>query len=117
MRKRIIEEKSLAFGIRIINMTKYLKEKDTDRNILSQISRSGTSIGANIAEGSYSQSNADYITKHQIALKEANETSYWLSLLYKTKSLSEAEYCSINDDLIEIIKILTSILKTSKGIS
>jgi len=83
--------------------------------MLNQIERSGTSIGANVCEGSYAQSTSDYISKHSIALKEANETKYWLTLLYNAKKLSDAEFNSMQADLIEIIKILTKLINTSKG--
>lgn len=115
MKKRIIEEKGLAFGIRITNMVKYLRKNNKGIN-LDQVLRSGTSIGANICEGTYAQSTADYITKHTIAIKEANETKYWFEINYASGELTTAEYESMTSDLIEIIKILTSIIKRSKGL-
>ena len=83
--------------------------------MLNQIYRSGTSIGANVAESQYAQSRADFFTKLTIALKEANETQYWIGRLYAGGSLSEKEYDSIKADGEEIIKLLTSITKTVKG--
>ena len=77
--------------------------------------RSGTSIGANIRESEHAQSKADFIHKLSIALKEANETEYWLDLLYETKYVSESEFQSIKPKVIEILKILVSIINTSKG--
>lgn len=115
MKKRIIEDKGLAFGIRISNMVDYLRSKKVGVN-LDQILRSGTSIGANVCEGTYAQSTADYITKHTIALKEANETRFWIEINYGKGYLTEREYVSIHNDVIEIIKILTAIIKKSKGI-
>jgi four helix bundle protein len=76
-----------------------------------QICKSGTSIGANIAEAQRAQSTADFVSKMKIALKEANETQYWLRLLYETKYLSGKEYASLDRDLSEILKILTAICK------
>ena len=76
-----------------------------------QICKSGTSIGANVAEAQRAQSTADFVSKMKIALKEANETQYWLKLLYETKYLSDREYVSLHSDLLEILKILTAICK------
>ena len=93
-------------------MYQYLIDKKKEKIISKQIIRSGTSIGANAAESKYAQSRMDFISKLSIALKEANETSYWLNRLYKT----EEQYRSITDDNDSIIRILTKIIKTSKGI-
>ena len=76
-----------------------------------QICKSGTSIGANAAEAQRAQSTADFVSKMKIALKEANETQYWLKPLYETKYLSDREYVSLHSDLLEILKILTAICK------
>jgi four helix bundle protein len=77
--------------------------------------RSGTSIGANIREAEHAQSKADFIHKLSISLKEANETEYWLDLLFETKYLSETEFQNIKNKIVEILKILTSIINTSKN--
>lgn len=90
-KKNIIKEKSFAFAIDIVNLYKVL----TDRKefVLSkQLLRSGTSIGANVRESEHAQSKADFIHKLSISLKEANETEYWLDLLYETKYLSDIEF-------------------------
>ena len=79
-----------------------------------QILRSGTSVGANVREGIHAQSRNDFISKMNIALKEAGETDYWLELLFKTGYISETEYKNIAEDCNRIIKILASIVKTSK---
>ena len=76
-----------------------------------QICKSGTSIGANVAEAQRAQSAADFVSKMKIALKEANETQYWLRLLYETKYITEKEFSSIHEDLLEILRILTAICK------
>ena len=114
-RDNIIIEKTETFADRITRMYRYLSDKrQGDKDMLKQIIRSGTSIGANVSEGQFAQSKADFMTKMTIALKEANETRYWLKRLYAFGSLSEKEYSSIIADNEEIISILTVITKTTK---
>ena len=114
--ENIIVEKSERFADRITKMYKYLSEKRSgDKDMLKQIVRSGTSIGANVSEGQYAKTKADFLTKMSIALKEANETRFWLKRLYAFGSLSEKEFISIIKDSEEIISILTVITKTTKG--
>ena len=84
---------SIEFAVEILNMVKKLKTQQT-LTIANQISRAGTSIGANFHEAQYAHGKADFIAKLQIALKEANETGYWLELLYKTNYITESEYKS-----------------------
>ena len=110
----IIENKSFDFAIRIVNLCKYLREKK-EYVLSKQLLRSGTSIGANVAEAEQAQSPADFVSKMNIALKETSETKYWLQLLFATKYLKEKEYLSINNDCVEIEKILVSIIKNSKS--
>ena len=108
-----VEEKSFLFAIRIVNLSKYLTGKN--EHVLSkQILRSGTSIGANIAEAQQAQSTADFISKLNIALKESSETNYWLRLLNATKYLTDTEFSSLLNDCREIEKMLTAIIKSSK---
>ena len=108
-------EKSEAFADRIGKMCVYLQSRRRgNHDMVRQINRSGTSIGANIAEGIYAQSGLDFISKFSIALKEANETKYWLDRLYAKGVLLSNEYDSIVKDNLEIIYILTSIIKTMK---
>ena len=115
-RDNIIVEKSDRFADRITNMYRYLSEKRRDdRDMLKQIVRSGTSVGANISEGQFAQSKADFLTKMTIALKEANETRFWIKRLHAYGSLSDIEFDSIIKDNEEIISILTVITKTTKG--
>lgn len=109
-----VQSKSEDFAIRVCKLYEFLKGQKKETVISKQILRSGTSIGANIAEALYAESNDDFIHKLKIARKEANETSYWLKLLYKTDKLSEIEYNSINADCQELIKILSSIILTSE---
>ena len=109
MRENTIMEKSLAFSVRIVNLQKYLTEQKKEYVISKQICKSGTSIGANVAEAQRAQSTADFVSKMKIALKEANETQYWLQLLHQTNFLSSKEFDSIHNDVVEILKILTAI--------
>ncbi len=113
--KSIIEEKSKRFAIRIIKLYKYLNAEKKEFVISKQMLRSGTSIGANVKEGEYGQSTADFISKMSIALKEAAETLYWLELLVQTDYITQEQYESISSDCIELIKILTSIVKSTKS--
>ena len=110
----IIDKKSKAFALRIIKLYKQLREVDKEFVLSKQILRSGTSIGANSRERKNSQSKADFINKLSIALKEADETQYWLELLYESAIINENIFCSLNNDLKEIIAIITSSIKTAK---
>ena len=114
--ENIIVKKTEDFSDRIIRMYKYLlKKKEGNTDILKQVLRSGTSIGANIAESKYAQSEADFLTKMTIALKEANETRFWLKRLYGGDYLTDIEYQSIIKDKEEIINILVKITGTLKS--
>ena len=108
-------EKSKAFAVRIIKLCRYLAETKKEFILSKQLLRSGTSIGANLREASRAQSNADFVSKCSIALKEADETCYWLELLHESDYLSDAEFNSIYPEAEELVKILTSIIKTSKS--
>ena len=110
----ILEEKSYAFALRIVKAYKYLSEKN--EYILSkQLLRAGTSIGANCREATYAQSKMDFISKLSIALKETNETIYWIELLHDSGYLPDNSFESIHSDGLEILKLLISIIKTSKS--
>ena len=111
MKENVIVRKSLAFSVRIVNLQKYLTEQKKEYVISRQIYKSGTSIGANIAEAQRAQSTADFVAKLKIALKEANETQYWLRLLYDTEYLTKRGFTSLHNDLEEILRILTAICK------
>ncbi len=104
---------SVAFAVEILNLVKYLKEQ-RETIICNQIGRAGTSIGANIHEAQYAHGKADFVSKLQIALKEANETSYWLLLLGKTKILSSAEYDRLETLCREIRITLIASINTTK---
>ncbi len=114
MKENLIKEKTMLFAVRIVNLYKYLTNDKKDFVIGKQLLRSGTSIGANIREAEQAQSRPDFIHKINIALKEANETEYWLELLYKTDYIDQTQYESINNDCIELNKILITIIKTTK---
>lgn len=105
---------SMSFSVQIINLVKDLKSKH-ESVISNQIGRSGTSIGANIYEANYAQGKKDFISKLEIALKEANETGYWLELLYKTNYIDEATYKSLNDQCASIRVLLIASCRTAKS--
>ena len=115
MNDNVIENKSFNFSIRIVNLYKYITTERNEFILSKQLLRCGTSIGANVAEGERAQSKADFYAKMSVALKEANETKYWLRLLYKTEFLSNSQFESIIADNDELIALLTSICKTSQG--
>ena len=106
--------KSMDFAVSIIHLVKHLKSQ-RESIISNQIGRSGTSIGANIREAQYANSRADFISKLQIALKEANETDYWLELLFRTNYISEAEYQALDSACTRICVMLIASLNTAKA--
>jgi len=110
-----IQDKSKAFAIRIINCYKFMVEEQHEFVMSKQLLRCGTSIGANTRESKNAQSRNDFLSKLSIALKEADETDYWLDLLHATNYLNDNMYSSLATDCTEIIKILTAIIKTLKG--
>ena len=112
--ERIVQKKSFQFAVRIVKLCKYLREEQNEYILTKQILRSGTSIGANIAEAQQAQSKSDFAHKMSIALKEASETDYWIRLLHATDYLSDKEKDSILLDCAELIKMLTAIVKSSK---
>ena len=111
----VIETKSFQFAIRIVNLYKYLCNSQKEFTLSKQLLRSGTSIGANVAEAQQAQSRPDFVSKLSIALKETTETKYWLRLLNATDYLSPAEFESIMSDCVEIEKILVSIIRTTRN--
>jgi four helix bundle protein len=111
----IIAEKAYQFAIRIVKMCQYLESERREYVLSKQVLRSGTSIGANCYEAISAQSDADFVHKFQIALKEANETDYWLRLLKDTQYLEENMAESMRNDCHEIIKILRSIILSLKA--
>lgn len=113
--KPLILNKSEAFAVRIVNAYNYLVKQKHETVISKQLLRAGTSIQANIAEAQYAQSRPDFISKYNIALKEANETRNWINLLHNTGYIDQAAYDSIYDDINQIVIILISILRKLKG--
>ena len=107
---------SKAFALRIIRLYNYLKEEKQVYVLSKQVLRSGTSIGANIRESVNAQSRMDFINKLNIALKEANETEYWLELLHESDYMDETQFESINNDCGKIAATLTKIIKTTKAV-
>jgi four helix bundle protein len=110
----VLLEKSDAFSDRIVKMYQYLKNQKKEDVMSKQVLRSGTSIGANLTESKNAQSTPDYLSKQNIALKEADETLYWLKKLYDGGYLREKEYTSINNDCTELVKMLVASVKTLK---
>lgn len=110
-----LKDKSDAFADRIIACSRVLTERNAPSSIVSQILRSGTSIGANVAEAQYAQSQKDLISKFEIALKEANETEYWLERIYHDKCMTEREFKSMRNDCIAIRRILVASVTTMKN--
>lgn len=114
MSKNSVLEKSKQFSVRIVRLYKYLTNSKNEHVMAKQLLRSGTSIGANIAEGQYAVTKKDFLNKFQIALKECNETEYWLELLHNTEYLTDKEFLSIYNDCRELLFLLTSITGTTK---
>ena len=108
----VIAEKSKAFALRIIRLARFLREEKHEYVLYRQILRSGTSIGANIREAARGQSRADFYTKLTIALKEADETAYWLELLHESGYIRKDAFESMYQDCQELIRLLTAITKT-----
>lgn len=107
--------KAKAFAIRVVKLCHMLRDRSREHySMINQLSRSGTSIGANLAEAVMAQTHPDFIAKVQISLKECGETSFWLDIMHETGVINNTEYVSIDSDCDELIRILVSILKTAK---
>ena len=107
----VIYEKSFHFAIRVVKLYRFMTDSKKEFVLSKQLLRSGTSIGANIAEAEKAQSSADFYAKMNIALKEANDTRYWLRLLHATDYLTDQQFFSMETDTKEIIALLTAICK------
>ena len=114
MKENILKEKSFLFAIRIINLYKFLKKEHKEFVLSQQIIKSGTSVGAIVRESEHAESLKDFVHKLSIGLKEINETEYWLDLLFATEYINEKMYDSLKSDCVELIKLLTASVKTSK---
>ena len=113
-KENTIDSKAKKSAIRIIRMYQYLSSEKKEYVLSKQVLRSGTLIGANVHESIRAQSKADFRAKMNIALKEASETEYWLELLHETDYMEDAQFESIHYDAVELIKLLTSIVKSSE---
>lgn len=115
MKESILLDKSFAFALRIIKLSRYLQKEHHEYILSKQIIRSGTSVGALIREAQYAQSKADFLHKLTIAPKEANETKYWLQLLVESEYIDIKMYNSIEPDAEELLKLLIASTKTIKN--
>ena len=111
MKENIILQKSSAFAVRIVNLTRILRKKKVEAVLVNQLLRSGTSVAANVHEATVAMTKDDFSAKISISLKESRETSFWLKVLLDTKTISDKEYNSISKDCTELEKILYSIMK------
>jgi four helix bundle protein len=114
MNNSLLQQKSYAFALRIVKLYAYISATKQEYVMSKQLLRSWTAIGALIREAEFWQSRADFVSKLSIALKEANETEYWISLLHDSWYLAQSEYESIHVDSVEMIKLLVSSVKTTK---
>ena len=114
-KENALSDKSLMFAVRVVKFYQYLCEEKKEFVISKQLLRSGTSIGANIHEGIYAQSKADFINKLQVAQKEAGETEYWLYLLYHSDYMTESVYQSMKADCDELMRLLAATIKSAKS--
>ncbi len=115
MAKGALKEKSFDFALRVVKLFQYLQTEKKEYVLSKQLLRSGTAIGALYREAEFAESKADFIHKLAIAQKECNESIYWLELLEASNYLTRTEFDSINTDAVELIKLLTSIIKTTKS--
>ncbi|RLD59238.1 MAG: four helix bundle protein [Bacteroidetes bacterium] len=115
MRENVVKNKSFAFAIRIVKLYQFLVENKKEYVLSKQLLRSGTSVGAMIRESEHAESKADFKHKMAIAQKEINETIYWIELLSETGYLTKEQFESINKNAVEIIKLITSIIKSAKA--
>lgn len=114
MANELLYEKGICFAVRCVSLYKTLSSERGEYVISKQLLRSGTSIGANISESNNAQSTPDYVNKLSIALKEADETHYWFDLLQRTSYINQQEYVSLDNDVKELIAMLTTLVKKHK---
>lgn len=103
-----------AFAVKIVELERYLREERKERRMSDQIYRSATSIGANIAEAKYAESTSDFLHKLAISQKEANETLYWLRLLYRSNYIREDQYLALYNDCQELLRVITGVILSVK---
>ena len=109
-----VEELSFGFALRVVKLCRFLEKEKKEYVLSRQLLRSGTAIGALVREAQRAESRADFIHKMAIALKEANETDYWIELLHQSQLLEKQGFDSIKSDIVELLKLLTTIIKSSK---
>lgn len=114
MKKNIVKDKSFAFAVRIVKLYKHFVESKKEFILSKQLLRSGTAVGAMVREAEHAETKADFKHKLAVAQKEINESIYWLELMKETDFLTNEEFVSIHNDAVEIIKLITAILKTAK---
>ena len=112
--KNTVLVKAKTFAIRIVKLVAFLRKEKKDFILSKQILRSGTSIGANLAEAEFAVSEKDFLSKNYIALKECAETIYWLELMYQTDTLTKEQFDSIHQDCLELLRLLSATTKTMK---
>ena len=112
--KNTVLVKAKTFAIRIVKLFAFLRKEKKDFILSKQILRSGTSIGANLAEAEFAVSEKDFLSKNYIALKECAETIYWLELMYQTDTLTKVQFDSIHQDCLELLRLLSATTKTMK---
>jgi four helix bundle protein len=110
-----IKIKSFDFALRIVKLYQFLRTEKKEFVLSKQLLRSGTSIGALVRESEHAESKLDFIHKLAIAQKEANESDYWLELLFRAEYLNESQYESLNRDIVELKKIIASIIISTKN--
>ena len=115
MKENVLKKKSFDFALRVVKLYKYLQEEKKEYIMSKQLMRSGTSVGAMVREAEFAESKMDFVHKMAIAQKEINETLYWLELLNASEYLTIQQFESINTDAVEIIKLITSSIKTAKN--
>ena len=110
----VVKDKSFGFAIKVVKLYKYLTEMRQEYVMSKQLLRSGTAIGAMVREADQAESRKDFVHKLAISLKEASETEYWLDLLHQTDFIEERIYMEVKENLKELLRLLTAIIKTSK---
>ena len=115
MAESILRDKSKAFAKEVVFLCRRLKQNNVEASLIIQLLRCGTSVGANVHEAQYAQGTKDFISKFEIALKECNESEYWLELLYEVNSLSKSEFEHFKNDCIDLRRMLVSTVTTLKN--
>ena len=114
-RPNVVKDKSFAFALRVVKLAKHLQDEKREFVLSRQFLRSGTAVGALVREAEHAQSKADFINKMSIALKEANETDYWIDLLHQSGLITQESHGSMHPDVQELLRLLVAIVKTSKS--